>query len=640
VSTAIQLLVQTKRQLGGWSWFKKTLLTFALLIFGTSSFLYLTPPGLSIREFLAQTVISTQHRDWAWIVVGPEKRDYMVKMSHQFTETSAMEKQDFAMIKHDPVRQARSVEELISEPKDISGQFWKGKMIYVYDPTSIRVVVPSKVGEGERISSMVTRTDAVAGINGGGFIDPDGLGNGFAPIGLILSGFEAIYTDAEPYHAQHIIGFTKEGTLVVGKYSLQELQQMGVKDAVSFLAPRLIANGNPQITTGDGGWGRAPRTAIGQKEDGTLIFVIIDGRQTSSVGATLKEVQDLLLKEGAVNAGLLDGGASSELVVKGELLTKPSSRYGERRLPSGILVYDDPDSYKADRIWDGLNKIDPGGRYDHPDFLKEQAELKNKPPAQTPKVEPEKTQEPAKTQSNNDSPAKTTTTPPKTGGTTGTGDKPAGGAGNGASTGTSGSANTGGSNTGTTGSTNATPPAEPSGGTATPPAGTGTPAAGGASTGASSGATAPGGGAATNGTTPPATKPETGANTGSTNNTTPAGNTGTNGSSGAASGGGSGQPTAPATPPPAAGTGSGGGTTTGAPSPAGTSGSGAAGNTSNSGTPASSGTSTSGTSTSSGTSASSATTVNQSSAVSSGTVGSSGTAATPPATTGTSAPAQ
>ncbi|MDF2719069.1 MAG: hypothetical protein K0R28_5994, partial [Paenibacillus sp.] len=407
-------MVQTKRQLGGWSWFKKTLLAFALFIFGTSSFLYLTPPGLSIREFLAQTVISTQHRDWAWIVVGAEKRDYMVKMSHQFTETSALEKQDFTMIKHDPVRQARSIEELISEPKDISGQFWKGKMIYVYDPTSVRVVVPNKVGEGERISSMVKRTGAVAGINGGGFVDPDGLGNGFAPIGLILSGFEPVYADVEPTTAQHIVGFTKEGTLVVGKYNLFELQAMGVKDAVSFLAPRLIANGNPQITTGDGGWGRAPRTAIGQKEDGTLIFVIIDGRQTSSVGATLKEVQDLLLKEGAVNAGMMDGGASSELVVKGELLTKPSSRYGERRLPSGLLVFDEPDSYKVDRVWDNLGKIDPGGAYDHPDFLKEQAELKRQQQSQPKKVEPEKTQEPPKTQTGGDTSTKTTTTPPKT----------------------------------------------------------------------------------------------------------------------------------------------------------------------------------------------------------------------------------
>ncbi|MDF2657473.1 MAG: hypothetical protein K0Q94_264 [Paenibacillus sp.] len=398
MSTAIQLISQTKRQLVGWSWLKKSLLLFTLLIFGTSSFLYLTSPGLLIREFLAQTVISTQHRDWAWIFVGAEKRDYMVKMSHQFTETSALEKQDLQLIKHDPARKARSVEELISEPIDISDKFWKGKMIYVYDPTSVRIVTPHTVGEGERISSMVTRTGAVAGINGGGFIDPDGLGNGFAPIGLIMSGFDSVYTDVEPETPQHIVGFTKEGTLVVGKYSLLQLKEMGVKEAVSFLAPRLIANGNPQITNGDGGWGRAPRTAIGQKEDGTLIFVVIDGRQTHSVGATLKEVQDLLLKEGAVNAGMMDGGASSELVVKGELLTKPSSRYGERRLPSGLLVYDDPDSYKVDRVWDGLLKINAGGAFDHPDYLKD-LERQKQQQQQTKQQEPAKTQEPPKTDS-------------------------------------------------------------------------------------------------------------------------------------------------------------------------------------------------------------------------------------------------
>lgn len=643
MSTAIQLLVQTKRQLGGWSWFKKTLLAFALIIFGTSSFLYLTPPGLSIREFLAQTVISTQHRDWAWIVVGAEKRDYMVKMSHQFTETSALEKQDFTMIKHDPVRQARSVEELISEPKDISGQFWKGKMIYVYDPTSVRVVVPNKVGEGERISSMVKRTGAVAGINGGGFVDPDGLGNGFAPIGLILSGNEAVYADVEPTTAQHIIGFTKEGTLVVGKYSLFELQAMGVKDAVSFLAPRLIANGNPQITTGDGGWGRAPRTAIGQKEDGTLIFVIIDGRQTSSVGATLKEVQDLLLKEGAVNAGMMDGGASSELVVKGEVLTKPSSRYGERRLPSGLLVFDEPDSYKVDRIWDNLGKIDPGGAYDHPDFLKEQAELKRQQQLQPKKVEPEKTPEPPKTQTGGDTSSKTTTTPPKTeSNTNSSGEKPAGGSAgsgtpaNGANTtGNGGATGSGGAGTTAGSSKPGTPPGGTTGGTTAPSTGTGAqPTGGNGNTGSMTNGTAPAAGSGTGaGTNAPASG--TGAGTNGTapgaGGTNPAGSSVTSpGGAPAASGGGTGQPATSSAP--AAGGTTGSGSTTGGGA-AGTTGTSNATGTGAANTPASN-------ANVPGTSASTNTTVSPGSAASAGTTVTSGTATAPAGATGTTAPAQ
>lgn len=387
METAGQFLRQTKQQIWTWSWLKKGLLLLSLLTFGTSSFLYLTPPGAGIREFLASTVITTQHRSWAWIFVGAEKRDEMVKQVHDYIERASLIKQNLSLIKHKP---KRTLESLI-KVEEISGKLWKGKLMYIYDPTTIRVVVPAKPGEGERISSMAQRTGAVAGINGGGFIDPDGLGNGFAPIGVIMSGYRVLYNDVEEDTSQPIVGFTKEGTLLVGKYSVKELWDLKVRDAVSFAAPRLIANGQGMIVNGDGGWGRAPRTAVAQKEDGTLMFVIIDGRQAYSVGATLKEVQDLLLERGAINAGLLDGGASSELVINGEVVTKPSSRWGERRLPSGLLVFDNPDDIVVNSVWEGLSKIDPGGRYDHPDFLREMAEKraretqlkKTAPPAET-----------------------------------------------------------------------------------------------------------------------------------------------------------------------------------------------------------------------------------------------------------------
>ncbi|TMV11118.1 phosphodiester glycosidase family protein [Paenibacillus thermoaerophilus] len=364
--------------MAGWSIWKKTAFAFAALVFGTSTFMYFTSPGYAARMWIAETVITTQHREWAWIVVGAKKRDEMVLKKNEEIERSGLERQDLSLIHHN--RSLRSADELV-KVEDISGKYWKGKKMYVYDPTAIRVMVPNKPGEGERISSMVERTGAVAGINGGGFVDPDGLGNGFAPIGLIMSGFEAIYTDAAPDTPQFIVGFTAEGTLVVGKYSLNELKSMNVKEAVSFLAPRIIANGKGQIV-GDGGWGRAPRTAIGQRADGTVIMVVIDGRQTHSIGATLREVQDLLLAEGAINAGFLDGGASSVLVTrfgdKAVVENSPSSRYGERRLPSGFLVFADPDSVQATRVWDGIDRIDPGGAHDHPDYQRELQEKKKK----------------------------------------------------------------------------------------------------------------------------------------------------------------------------------------------------------------------------------------------------------------------
>ncbi|MDQ1912380.1 phosphodiester glycosidase family protein [Paenibacillus sp. GD4] len=491
--------LQTIRQISQWSWLKRSLLAFTILTFLTSSFLFLTGPGNFIRQKLAETVISTQHRSWAWIFVGAAERDEMVKRMQEFYETAAAEKQNFGMINiKDDNRKKRSIDELI-KVEDISGQFWKGKKLTVYDPKTIRVMTPVKSGEGEKISAMVKRTGAVAGVNGGGFDDPEGLGNGFAAIGAILSGGEIVFIDQDGSIPQHIVGFTKEGLLVVGKYDMFELEKMGVTDAVSFW-PRLIANGKPQITSGDGGWGRGPRTAVGQKADGTVIFLVIDGRQAHSVGATLKEMQDIFMEEGVINAGNLDGGASSELVVDGQLITKPSSRYGERRLPSAFLVYDNPDAVKAPRPWDGVDKIDAGGSHDHPDFLREQAEKKakqqqNPTPATTPKPETPKQETPKQTTPTETvKPATETTTKPATTPTptptTGTGEQPK----------------------------PATEPAAATPSTTTPPVsgGSGTPATG---TGTGAVTPAPATGGSTSGTTAPA--PATGPTSGTAPSQTP-----------------------------------------------------------------------------------------------------------------------
>jgi exopolysaccharide biosynthesis protein len=350
-------------------WFRVFILLFFLVSLMSLLVLYATPMGFNIRSYLAETIITTQHRDWAWIFVGKNKRDEMINNLLNSREVMAKDQMNLKNIKVDTNKKADLV-----KVEDISGRFYKGKMMTVSDPQSIRVVVPSKQGEGERITDMVRRTGAVAGLNAGGFDDPQGLGNGFAPIGLVMSDKKVLYTDSASNQAQHIVGFTTNGTLIVGKYTLDELIKLKVKEAVSFY-PRVIVNGKPLITSGDGGWGRAPRTAVGQKADGTVIFIVIDGRQASSIGATLKEVQDIFLQQGVENAGFLDGGASSELVVNNQLITHPSSRYGERRLPSAFLIFDHPAAVAVTSPWDGLTKIDPGGASTNPEY---QAELKSK----------------------------------------------------------------------------------------------------------------------------------------------------------------------------------------------------------------------------------------------------------------------
>ena len=134
-----------------------------------------------------------------------------------------------------------------------------------------------------------------------------------------------------------MVALTNTGKLLVGLHSVKDMKKAGVTEAVSF-GPALIVNGKKTITKGDGGWGIAPRTAIAQRKDGAIILLVIDGRQVNSLGATLREVQDLLYEYGAYNATNLDGGSSSTLFYKDEVINNPCDSLGERSVPSIIYV--------------------------------------------------------------------------------------------------------------------------------------------------------------------------------------------------------------------------------------------------------------------------------------------------------------
>lgn len=77
---------------------------------------------------------------------------------------------------------------------------------------------------------------------------------------------------------------------------------------------------------------RAPRTAVGLKKDGTLLLLVVDGRSNNSSGLTLQELAQYLLRLGAADAVNFDGGGSSEMVVNGKIVNKPSD--GRERLVS------------------------------------------------------------------------------------------------------------------------------------------------------------------------------------------------------------------------------------------------------------------------------------------------------------------
>jgi exopolysaccharide biosynthesis protein len=102
--------------------------------------------------------------------------------------------------------------------------------------------------------------------------------------------------------------------------------------------PFLIVNGVPTKIYGNGGWGSGPRTAIGQKADGTVLMVVVDGRQISSAGASMKQMQEIMIKYGAINAANLDGGSSTVMYFKDKIVNSPCAPAGDRFLPSAFLI--------------------------------------------------------------------------------------------------------------------------------------------------------------------------------------------------------------------------------------------------------------------------------------------------------------
>ena len=113
-----------------------------------------------------------------------------------------------------------------------------------------------------------------------------------------------------------------------------QAKDLGIRDALTF-GPALIINGEPQA---DYGSGLNPRTAIGQRADGAVLLLVIDGRQPGSLGACHADTTEIMLSFGAVNAANLDGGSSSLMVYQDEVISNKSGLTGDRNLPTCFLV--------------------------------------------------------------------------------------------------------------------------------------------------------------------------------------------------------------------------------------------------------------------------------------------------------------
>lgn len=206
-----------------------------------------------------------------------------------------------------------------------------GYLITVLDPKRIIVGAPDSFGgSGLTLEQMVEKYDALGGINAGGFNDEGGTGSGGLPEGLTILNGEVVSRSND---ISMFVGFNADGLMYVGYYDDWSASNNGILNGASF-GPILIMNGEP-LSIIDSGVN--PRTCIGQRADGAVLMLVIDGRQVHSMGAPYSDLQRIMLEHGAVNAINLDGGSSTSMYFDGQYVNKCSGSSGPRTLSTAFL---------------------------------------------------------------------------------------------------------------------------------------------------------------------------------------------------------------------------------------------------------------------------------------------------------------
>lgn len=295
---------------------------FVILLYGSND---------KFRTWLITTAMQTMnHQYYCKWFYNTEDINYVVNSNYveesgESTDASLIEKHEYKYKKNsyenEYEKQILDVEDDIKYQiieLDING--CKGYLSVVYDPSKIKLAVTKNFGRsGQYVTQMASENNALLAVNGGGFYDPNHNGSGGTPSGTTISNGQIVTNNSYGSNSGGIIGFTNDDVLVLLKNTTAEQAiNMGVRDAVSW-GPFLIVNGTPSFIRGNGGWGYAARTAIGQRADGIVLLLVIDSNSTRTRGADMVDLAEIMKNYGAVNAANLDGGTSSVIVMPKEI---------------------------------------------------------------------------------------------------------------------------------------------------------------------------------------------------------------------------------------------------------------------------------------------------------------------------------
>ena len=311
-------------------------------------FLICHGPSTSARNLFVTTILETgQLKFLASIFLSDAEINEIVNANSLAT---MQEEVDTELITVDD-----NIEKELIEIHKVSGNNFEGTMMIISDPSKISLATTYPWGEyGKELDKLVNENNALAGINGGLYYSDANKGG--HPLGVTVSNGE-IQDMSMGATGLHLIGFDENNILRIidiSSMNKSEIENLivteKIRDAVSFQEEssdknnhfvKLIINGEKREMNGMGS-GANPRTAIGQREDGTVLFLVTDGRgKNGHLGATAADLIEVMSEYGAVNAANIDGGSSSTMYYNGEYLMDSVTFYYSNsswRLPTAFIV--------------------------------------------------------------------------------------------------------------------------------------------------------------------------------------------------------------------------------------------------------------------------------------------------------------
>ena len=307
-------------------------------------------PSESAKELFATTILETgQLKFLANVFLSKDELQKIV-------DKNSLQDMDVEVDENLINTEGNKEKELI-EIHNVSGDGFEGTMMVVNDPSKISLATTYPWGEyGKELGVIVDEAGAIAGVNGGIYYSSGNKGG--RPYGVTVSNGE-IQDITLGWSGLYLIGFDENNLLRIislegmNKSAVEKMvKEEKIRDAISFQEEssdannhfvKLIINGEKRELSGKGS-GQNPRTAIGQRKDGSVLILVTDGRgKNCHLGATASDLIEIMAEYGAVNAANVDGGSSSSLYYNKKYLRTSVTFYytnSSWRLPTAFVVKD------------------------------------------------------------------------------------------------------------------------------------------------------------------------------------------------------------------------------------------------------------------------------------------------------------